>query len=295
MNEDDKVRADLAPLLARYQQMFRYLWFGLIGLLIMGLLLFFYVGQVKQSEDRAVTNTQALADQTKNSTICTTFPDDPLCVKGREIAADPTKTLSPEKGDKGDKGDEGSDGRGVTRFQQNNSGDLIVSYTDGETENVGRVVGKDGIDGIDGKDGRGILSTAIQSGSLIVNYTDGKSENLGIVVGPAGEPGQTGQQGVQGEKGDKGDKGDTGAAGISVTSVTLDPSNNVIVKYSDGRTEIAGQLIISTIKFMECNPETNVLTIGMTDGTLFSATVDCTPDNLPIPPTQTEPAPVTVP
>lgn len=301
MHEDEKIRADLAPLLERYRQTFRYLWFGLVALLIMGVLLFFYIGSVKQNEAQALTNTQALSEQTKNSTICSTFPDDPLCKQARQIADDPTATVAPVKGEKGDKGNTGQTGepgRGVTSFTQKD-GDLVVSYTDGTTEDVGRIVGKDGIAGAtgkDGKDGRGILSTDLQSGSLIINFTDGTSQNLGIIVGPAGDPGQTGATGATGPKGDTGATGATGAQGvpgISVTSVRLDATNNVLVTYSDGRQEVAGQIIFNTIKYLVCNQDTNVLTIGMTDGSAFSATVDCSPDNSPIPQVPSNTAPQT--
>jgi hypothetical protein len=202
----------------------------------------------------------------------------------REILSNPQATVVPKDGTNGkdgQNGTDGADGRGVTSFDQS-TGELIVTYTDGQTKNLGRVVGKDGAQGIQGLTGRGILSTALQNGNLIVNYTDGTSETLGYIVGPAGATGAAGQDGASGKDGTNGTNGVDGAPGrdgISVTGVTLDNTNSVIVSYSDGRTETAGQLVINTIKFMQCQNDT--LTIGMVDGTAFTTTVDCTPDNLP--------------
>lgn len=288
MHEDDKTRADLAPLLERYRQMFRYLWIGLIGLLIMGVLLFFYVGQAKQSEHTATTNAQVQADATKDSDVCKVYPQQELCVLARKIAADPTATLTPKDGKDGKDGAPGATGRGVTKFDKVN-GELIVEYTDGTTQNVGSVVGKDGTNGINGK---GILSAGIDSGSLVVHFTDGSSENLGIVVGPAGSPGSAGAPGKDGAAGATGPSGapgkdglngTNGKDGISVTNVTIDSQGYVQVSYSNGTTSSAGRIIVNSITSMKCQNDT--LTITVADGTAFSATVDCTPDNLPaVPP-----------
>lgn len=284
MHEDDKVRADLAPLLERYRQMFRYLWIGLIGLLIMGVLLFFYVGQAKQSEHTATSNAQVQADATKDSDVCKVYPQQDLCVLARKIAADPTATLTAKDGVNGAQGATGPTGRGVTKFDKVN-GELIVEYTDGTTQNVGSIVGKDGTNGIDGKNGRGILSAGIDSGSLVVHYTDGASENLGIVVGPAGSPGSQGATGPSGAAGPQGSPGAAGADGkngvngISVTNVVVDNQGYVQVSYSNGTTSAAGRVIVNSITSMKCQNDT--LTITVADGTSFSATVDCTPDNLP--------------
>lgn len=264
----------------RLKQVIRYVSIALVAILAICGLMFAYINTIKQNEQAAISNTQALAAQTNNSSICAIFPEDPLCVKGREVAANPTEPAIAADGKDGRDGQQGPAGRGVSGFATSAEGDLIVTYTDGQTQNVGRVVGKDGKQGIQGEAGRGILSTELQNGNLIVNFTDGKSENMGMIVGPAGADGSNGLNGQDGLPGKDGVDGQPGRDGISITSVALDSTNSVIVSYSDGRTEVAGQLIINTIKYMQCQNDT--LTIGMVDGTSFTATVDCTPDNLPV-------------
>lgn len=275
----------------RVRQLKKYMTIGIVVLLIVGLMQFFYTASVKQTGDTALSNAQVQAQTTKDSTICQTFPDDELCKMARQILADPKQNVTPTNGTNGTNGSDGKDGRGVTSFDIQD-GMLVVSFTDGSTKNVGRVVGKDGTNGIngtngaDGEDGRGILSSGLENGSLIIRYTDGKTENLGIVVGPAGAPGQAGQPGATGATGaagQDGQQGPEGPAGISVLSVTVDDTGTVVVQYSNNTSAIAGKVIVNTITSMTCNKDTNILTITVADGTAFTATVDCTPDSLPVP------------
>ena len=137
-----------------------------------------------------------------------------------------------QKGDKGDKGDtgaagkngvdgqDGKDGRGVKSFEVNDEGHLMVTYSDGETVDLGKVTGdatdgKNGVDGQDGKDGengRGIANLEVnEDGELIASYTDGETQNLGRVVGADGTDGKDGQDGKPGKDGEKGEKGADGA------------------------------------------------------------------------------------
>ena len=127
-----------------------------------------------------------------------------------------------EQGPKGDKGDtgaagqdgkDGKDGRGVKSFEINDEGHLIVTYSDGETVDLGKVTGdkgsdgKDGVDGKPGKDGeRGPKGDTGAPGKDGADGTDGRD-------GIDGKDGQPGKNGADGEQGPKGDKGDTGAAG----------------------------------------------------------------------------------
>lgn len=271
----------------RMKQTNRYITLALIGILAICGMMFLYISSIKQSEQESQGTKQALAETTLNSATCNIYPDTESCSLARDVAADPSKVIQPTNGvdgKPGERGAQGAQGRGVTAFSQS-SGDLIVTYTDGQTQNVGKVVGKDGATGPIGPmgpAGRGILSTTLQGGALVVNFTDGESENLGIVVGPAGNDGQNGingTNGVDGAPGKDGIPGANGKDGISVIDVKLDATNTVQVYYSDGTIRPAGQLIISTIKFLSCPVDSNVFTIGMTDGTSFSTTVDCSPDD----------------
>jgi hypothetical protein len=278
---------------------------GLILLLVVGVLSGISFYKVNEEKEVAQTNSKVQAETTKNSTVCTTFPDDPLCKMAREIVANPTQTVVPKDGKDGKSGrdgNDGRDGRGVTTFVTNASGDLIVTYTDGATQNVGRVVGQNGKDGLPGKDGRGVLTANVESGNLIIGYTDGTTQNLGNIVGPAGQTGETGPTGPTGATGATGPAGETGPqgpigpqgpAGISVINIEVDATGTVVVYYSNNTSQIAGRVIVNTIKSMVCQSDTLIIT--MVDGTRFSATVDCTPDNFP-PNTGNNPAPlVTIP
>ena len=66
----------------------------------------------------------------------------------------------------------------------------MLTYSNGQQANVGKVVGADGQDGTDGQDGEDGLSVANASingnGELLLTYTDGNSVNLGQVVGEDG-------------------------------------------------------------------------------------------------------------
>lgn len=262
----------------RLKQTNKYVTIGLVAVLMICVFMFAYINSVRQSEQDAQKTKQAIVEITNDSSYCAAYPSTPLCVQAREVAANPNKVLTPKDGDKGDTGPAG---RGVADFNIVD-GNLVVNYTDGERKNVGKVVGKDGAIGPIGPAGRGILSSNLVDGALVIHYTDSTTENLGIVVGPAGKDGTNGQNGAEGQP---------GKDGISVLDVKIDATNTVQVYYSDGTIRPAGQLIINTIKFMECNASTNVFTIGMTDGTSFSATVDCNPDDDQAPASQPSPAP----
>lgn len=298
MHEDSQTNESALEL--RLKQVTRYVTLGLLGVLALCALLFMYIGSVKQAEAEARQTSQVQADLTKDSTYCSVYPNEEICVLSRKVAANPEEVLVPKdgkdgiNGEKGDRGDQGERGRGITSFDVSDSGDLMVSYTDGQTQNAGKVVGENGKDGIDG---RGILSAAIDSGNLVLRFTDGTSENLGIVVGPAGAngtdgvDGQDGQsiQGEPGKDGINGTNGTNGADGISVIDLQVDSQGYVQVTYSNGTTASAGRVIVSSIQSMVCNTDT--LTITMIDGYTVSTTVDCTPDSSPIPPASGNPEP----
>ncbi|MCZ9290972.1 ExeM/NucH family extracellular endonuclease [Corynebacterium lehmanniae] len=146
-------------------------------------------------------------------------------------------------GQDGKDGLDGKDGRGVQSFEVNDEGHLIVTYSDGETADLGKVTGdatdgkdgrdgakgedgadgKDGVDGRDGKDGRngkdgengrGIANLEVnEDGELIATYTDGETQNLGRVVGADGQDGTDGVDGKDGKDGEDGEKGADGADG----------------------------------------------------------------------------------
>lgn len=253
----------------RLKQITRYMSLGLLSVLGLSILVSMHVSSVQQGEDIAKSNQQVQAQITIDSDICQVYPSQELCVLARKIAANPDEVIIPKDGQDGRDGRDGQDGsqgpqgipgRGVASFSTDPEGNLVIHYTDGQTETAGRVVG---MDGIDGANGRGILSTSIDAGNLIVHYSDGTADNLGIVVGPQGDTGATGA---------------TGADGVSVVDLKVDTSGVVTVYYSNNTSASAGKVIVNTITSMMCQNDT--LTITTSDGNGFSTTVDCTPDNL---------------
>jgi hypothetical protein len=69
------------------------------------------------------------------------------------VAAGLAKVPPPEKGEKGDQGEvgaAGADGRGWAKSFIDRDGNLVATFTDGSTENLGCIVGKDGQPGRDG-------------------------------------------------------------------------------------------------------------------------------------------------
>jgi hypothetical protein len=116
-------------------------------------------------------------------------------------------------------GAEGEDGNSIVDGAIAD-GDLVLTFSSGVSQNLGRVVGEAGADGADG---RGITNTAILDGQLVVTYTDGASETLGQVVGSDGQDGTNGQDGAP------------GAPGRGIDEVSCDPATELwTIRYSDG-------------------------------------------------------------
>lgn len=157
------------------------------------------------------------------------------------------------------------DARGITSVTIDDNGHLIITYTDGTTEDAGKVVGaegkdgkdgtdgkdgdkgdagQDGKDGTDGKDGRGIKSvTTNDKGEVVVTYTDGTSEILGTLAGAKGDQGTPGRDGFDGAPGRdgtdgaNGKDGKDGKDGRGIKSVTTDADGNLVITYTDGTSE----------------------------------------------------------
>lgn len=138
------------------------------------------------------------------------------------------------KGDTGEQGENGTDGISITNTTLNDAGELIISFSDNTTKNIGKIKGEDGTsvkikaskeeckeagDGfiddnghlqiknesgtftdageIKGPAGRGIKSVSINNeGHLIIIYSDStEGEDLGLVVGKNGKDGEKGENG----------------------------------------------------------------------------------------------------
>jgi hypothetical protein len=112
---------------------------------------------------------------------------------------------------------DGVDGVSITSCEINDLGELVVSYSDGRSENLGVVVATNGVDGAPGKngedgkngvDGIGIDDATInEDGHLVITLTDGQVLDLGNVQGQDGTDGINGVDGAPGKNGEDGKNG----------------------------------------------------------------------------------------
>ena len=90
----------------------------------------------------------------------------------------------------------GNDGVGVTKSEVNTSGELVITYSNGDSTNLGKIVGKDGLDGTDGQNGLSAYEIAKNGGFI------GTEEDwLKSLKGEQGEKGQDGTDGKTPVKG----------------------------------------------------------------------------------------------
>lgn len=144
-------------------------------------------------------------------------------------------------------------------------GHLLIAYTDGVTEDKGRVVGQPGRDA---EKGRGVAGTTLVDGNLILAYTDGTAEDAGRVVGPAG---------------DKGDAGEPGR-GIASSAIT---NGRLVLTYTDGTTQDLGPVVgrgVQRTEVRDCR-----WFVTYTDGVTEDAGNACTTSTVTPAPTTTTP------
>lgn len=114
---------------------------------------------------------------------------------------------APERGEKGERGEQGPSGHGLAGAMIDRSGVLILTLSNGETRELGPVVGRDGVDGRDGTDGApGLPGERGEKGEA-----GDRGEK-----GPQGEAGKDGRDGLNGERGEKGEAGANGRDGFSL-------------------------------------------------------------------------------
>lgn len=163
-------------------------------------------------------------------------------------------------GKNGKNGANGKDGRSITLASVNSEGQLVITYSDGSSVNLDKLVGINGIDGkdgTDGKDGVGINTVNITGdGKLNITLTNGTTLNLGTIKGEKGDKGDTGVQGEKGDKGDTGEQGIQGVAGkdgkdgingingtdgvdgkdgVGIANILINTSGELELTYSDGQ------------------------------------------------------------
>jgi hypothetical protein len=114
-----------------------------------------------------------------------------------------TEWLESLRGEKGKQGETGADGKNgidgvsITNAEINSDSELVLSFSNDTSSNLGIVVGADGKDG---KDGISIVKSEINTnGELVLTYSNGQDSNLGTVVGTDGENGKDGVDGKDGK------------------------------------------------------------------------------------------------
>lgn len=118
---------------------------------------------------------------------------------------------------------QGPAGRGIISTTINSNGQLIITYSDNSSEDVGKIVGNNG---------KSAYEIAVENG-----YNGSETEWLISLKGEQGQKGDTGEQGPQGEIGPQGPQGDPGPT-LEVdnemsTSSTNPVQNKIITQYID--------------------------------------------------------------
>jgi hypothetical protein len=146
----------------------------------------------------------------------------------------PPGPQGPGVGETGPTGSDGSDGvtgptgLGIDKVEVVNN-NLIVTYTDGSTEDVGEVIGPTGATGLDGSDG--LDGVTGPTGATGLDGLDG-------VTGPTGATGLDGSDGSDGVTGPTGPQGPQGLQGVTGATGPSNVTNNL-----DGTITINGTTI----------------------------------------------------
>ncbi len=101
-----------------------------------------------------------------------------------------------------------SETKGIASAVVNDNGELVITYTDGTSDNLGVVVGEKGDKGEQGEQG------------------------------PQGDKGEQGPQGDKGEQGPQGDKGEQGEDGRGISKVEFSADGTkLVITYTDNTTQ----------------------------------------------------------
>lgn len=167
---------------------------------------------------------------------------------------------------RGGDGPAGMEGRGISSLRIKD-GHLVINYTDATSENIGRVVGKDGKDGkVPDLAEIELSDAAIEQIKLLVNaglydlhlktnadirddgslyITLGDMDfNLGVVCGKDGKDGIDGVS-IPGPAGAPGERGPNGIDGRSISQTSI-VSGALVIKYTDGTEHNVGPLPVGS-------------------------------------------------
>lgn len=131
-------------------------------------------------------------------------------------------------GKDGINGVDGQDGKGISSASINENGQLLLTFSDGSTVNLDKIVGTNGVDGQNGKDG--------------LNGKDGR-DGVDGAKGDKGDKGDAGADGKNGLDGRDGVNGTDGLDGVGISTIVVTDDGNLDITLSNGTT-----LNLGTIK-----------------------------------------------
>jgi hypothetical protein len=142
---------------------------------------------------------------------------------------------------------QGPSGRGILTLAIDENYNLIITYSDNTTENLGNIRGPQGEKGEKGDTG--------EQGPQGLQGEQGPQGIQGI----QGIQGETGPQGIQGIQGEQGEQGLQGEDGVSVTNAEIRSDNHLYITLSDNTEIDAGTAKITGTTFInysfELTPE----------------------------------------
>lgn len=130
------------------------------------------------------------------------------------------------KPSQGTNGVNGNDGVGITKSEVNTSGELVITYSNGDSTNLGKIVGKDGLDGTNGQNGLSAYEIAKNGG-----FIGTKEDWLKSL------------KGEKGEQGEQGEKGQNGTDGIGIASSEINKKGELVITYSDNTVANLGIVV----------------------------------------------------
>ena len=180
------------------------------------------VANVSNQNKAVITN----AGFNKNGDFILTLLD------GTDVNVSNVSNSKGKDGTDGKNGANGKDGRSITLASVNSDGQLVITYSDGSSVNLDKLVGINGIDGVS------ISNSAINDkGELIITYSNGQICNLGKVVGVDGK------NGINGINGSDGNNGKNGQDGISVVKSEINSNGELVVTYSNSVIDNLGKVV----------------------------------------------------
>lgn len=112
------------------------------------------------------------------------------------LVASALKGADGKNGKDGKDGKDGEDGIFITKSEINAGGELVFTFSDESTINVGKVVGADGTNGKDGNNGADapVITNIVvnEDGQLVITLSNEETYIAGMVVGAPGTNGEDG-------------------------------------------------------------------------------------------------------